>query len=64
MSFEFNEENKKKIAEILKKYPHDRIKSAVMPLLDLAQRQNYNWISKSAIECIAKLLNMPEIKVY
>ncbi|MFM7621166.1 MAG: NADH-quinone oxidoreductase subunit NuoE [Alphaproteobacteria bacterium] len=64
MSFEFSDENKKKIEEILKKYPTDRKKSAVMPLLDLAQRQNYNWLSKSAIEQIAKILAMPEIKVY
>ena len=35
-----------------------------MPLLDLAQRQNYNWLSKSAIEQVAKILEMPEIKVY
>lgn len=64
MSFEFNDENKTKVAEILKKYPANRKKSAVMPLLDLAQRQNYNWLSKSAIEQVAKILEMPEIKVY
>jgi NADH-quinone oxidoreductase subunit E len=64
MSFEFNDENKVKVAEILKKYPANRKKSAVMPLLDLAQRQNYNWLSKSAIEQVAKILEMPEIKVY
>lgn len=64
MSFEFNDENKAKVAEILKKYPANRKKSAVMPLLDLAQRQNYNWLSKSAIEQVAKILEMPEIKVY
>jgi NADH-quinone oxidoreductase E subunit len=64
MSFEFTEQNKKKVAEILQKYPNDRKKSAVMPLLDLAQRQNYNWLSKNAIEYVANLLGMPEIKVY
>ena len=64
MSFEFNEQNKIKVAEILKKYPNDRKKSAVMPLLDLAQRQNYNWLSKNVIEHIANLLEMSEIKVY
>lgn len=64
MSFEFNDENKTKVAEILKKYPANRKKSAVMPLLDLAQRQNFNWLSKSAIEQVAKILEMPEIKVY
>ena len=64
MTFQFNEENQKKVAEILAKYPAERKKSAVMPLLDLAQRQNANWISKDAIAAIAQILEMPEIKVY
>jgi NADH-quinone oxidoreductase E subunit len=64
MTFQFNEENQKKVREISAKYPADRQKSAVMPLLDLAQRQNQNWISKDVINCIAEILKMPEIKVY
>ncbi|MBM5783159.1 MAG: NADH-quinone oxidoreductase subunit NuoE [Pelagibacterales bacterium] len=64
MTFEFNTENQKKVTEILAKYPQDRQKSAVMPLLDLAQRQNNNWISKDVISCISNILKMPEIKVY
>lgn len=64
MTFEFNKENKKKLEEILKKYPSERKKSAVMPLLDLAQRQNHNWIDQDVIAHIANLLEMPEIKVY
>ena len=64
MTFQFNDENQKKVTEILSKYPADRAKSAVMPLLDLAQRQNQNWISKEVIATIATTLNMPEIKVY
>ena len=64
MTFKFNEENQKKVHEISAKYPADRQKSAVMPLLDLAQRQNQNWISKDVIACIAEILKMPEIKVY
>ena len=39
-SFEFSSENKIKIDEILKKYPDSKKKSAVMPLLYIAQRQN------------------------
>ncbi len=64
MKFQFNEENKKKVKEILAKYPSDRKKSAVMPLLDLAQRQNNNYVSKDVIATIAEILEMPEIKVY
>jgi NADH-quinone oxidoreductase E subunit len=64
MTFQFNTENQKKVQEILAKYPEDRKKSAVMPLLDLAQRQNNNWISREAIECISKIIDLPEIRVY
>ena len=64
MTFQFNEENQKKVSEIIAKYPVGREKSAVMPLLDLAQRQNENWISREVIECISKIINLPEIRVY
>ena len=64
MEFQFNQENQKQVQEVLARYPVDRKKSAVMPLLDLAQRQNDNWISKEVIKTIANLLQMPEIKVY
>ena len=64
MSFEFNAQNIEKVDDILKKYPSDRKKSAVMPLLDLAQRQNDNYISKDIIAKISEILDLPEIRVY
>lgn len=64
MDFEFNSENQKKVKEILSHYPIERKKSAVMPLLDLAQRQNNNWVSKEIIKHISDILEVPEIKVY
>jgi NADH-quinone oxidoreductase subunit E len=64
MTFEFSEENKKEIEKIIAKYPQGRQKSAVMPLLDLAQRQNNNYISQGVIAEIAKILDMAEIRVY
>ena len=62
-SFAFTEENQAEIKKILAKYPKDRKSSAVMPLLDLAQRQHDNWIPMKAIECIADTLDMAEIRV-
>lgn len=64
MTFNFSPENQEKIKEILNKYPAERKKSAVMPLLDLAQRQNDNWVSKDIIAKISEILDLPEIKVY
>jgi|TARA_B110000259_G_scaffold30818_1_gene33538 NADH-quinone oxidoreductase subunit E len=63
-SFEFTKENKDHAEKILKKYPESRKKSAVMPFLYLAQRQNENWIPLTAMKYIAKFLEMPYIKVY
>tara|TARA_X000000950_G_scaffold87145_1_gene109737 strand:+ start:987 stop:1592 length:606 start_codon:yes stop_codon:yes gene_type:complete len=63
-SFEFSNENKIKIDEILKKYPDNKKKSAVMPLLYIAQRQNNNWIPLAAIQLIADMLETAYIKVY
>ena len=63
-TFEFNEENLKHIKEIIKKYPDGKQQSAVMSILYIAQRQNNNWIPLAAMKSIAKILDMPYIKVY
>ena len=63
-SFEFSKSNLEIAKSIIKKYPDNRKKSAVMPLLYLAQRQNENWIPLAAMKYIAKYLEMPYIKVY
>ena len=63
-TFEFSKANLEFASSIIKKYPNSRKKSAVMPLLYLAQRQNENWIPLAAMKCIAKYLEMPYIKVY
>ena len=62
--FEFTETNQNLADKILKKYPPEQKKSAVMPLLYLAQNQNENWIPLAAMKYIGKFLNMPYINVY
>ena len=62
--FKFTEGNLKKAQEILKRYPEKNKKSAVMPFLYLAQKQNSNWIPLAAMKYIAKFLSMPYISVY
>lgn len=63
-NFKFTEENAQVAENILKKYPKLNKKSAVMPLLYLAQRQNQNWIPLAAMKYIAKYISMPYINVY
>jgi len=62
--FEFTKTNLELADKILKKYPLDQKKSAVMPLLYLAQNQNENWIPLAAMKYIGKFLSMPYINVY
>ena len=62
-NFEWSSENSKKITSIIKKYPSNRIQSAVIPLLDLAQRQNKGWLSKNSLEKVAETLSMSYIRV-
>ncbi len=63
-TFEFTKENLELANNILKKYPEGRKKSAVMPLLYLAQNQNDNWIPLAALKYIGKFLSMPYVNVY
>ena len=61
--FNWSEDNFKRASEIIKKYPESKQQSAVIPLLDLAQRQNLGWLSKTAIEKVAETLSMSYIRV-
>ena len=62
-SFAFTAENEAEIKRIVAKYPKGRQASAVMPLLDMAQRQHENWIPMKAVELIAEKLDMAKIRV-
>jgi NADH-quinone oxidoreductase E subunit len=63
-NFIFSDKNLKIANDILKKYPTKNKKSAVMPLLYLAQKQNENWIPLEAMKYIGKFLSIPYINVY
>jgi NADH-quinone oxidoreductase E subunit len=62
-SFIFNKINTKEVDKILSKYPKEKKASALLPLLDLAQRQNDNWLPTAAMQCISEILSVPLIKV-
>jgi NADH-quinone oxidoreductase subunit E len=63
-SFAFTPENLEKAKAHIAKYPPGRQASAVLPLLDLAQRQHDNWLPRAAMDHVADLLEMPRIRVY
>ena len=64
VSFEFTPENMEKAKYHIAKYPSGRQASAVLPLLDLAQRQHDNWLPKAAMDYVAGILDMAPIRVY
>jgi NADH-quinone oxidoreductase E subunit len=62
--FAFTAENLAQAQKIIAKYPQGRQASAVIPLLDLAQRQCGNWLPQAAMDAVAKMLDMPPVRVY
>ncbi len=63
-SFEFSAENLAKAQYHIAKYPEGRQASAVLPLLDLAQRQSGGWLPRAAMDHVAAMLHMAPIRIY
>lgn len=63
-SFAFTAENKARADKIIARYPQGRQASAVLPLLDLAQRQHGGWLPRAAMDHVAETLDMAPIRVY
>ena len=69
-AFAWSTANAGKAAEIIARYPPGRQQSAVMPLLDLAQRQvgaetnTQGWLPVPVIEFVAAQLGMPFMRAY
>lgn len=61
-SFHFSEKYLSLAQTYISRYPDGHQRSAVLPLLYLAQEQE-GWVSRPAIEVIAQMLNIPPIKV-
>ena len=62
-SFAFTAENLAKAKALMANYPPGRQASAVIGVLDLAQRQQ-GWLPRVAMDEVAKLLDMAPIRVY
>src|SRR4029079_3298601 len=60
----FSEEKLKKVDEIKSRYPQGRQKSALIPLLHMAQEENNGWLSVEAMDYVAGLLQLKPIEVY
>lgn len=62
--FDFTDENYVEIKRILKKFPSNYKQSAIISLCMLAQKQNNNFLTLSAMNKVAKILEVPPISIY
>ncbi len=60
----FSEEKLNKAKEIIAQYPQGKQKSALLPILHLAQDENQGWLSVEAMDYVAELLQIKPIEVY
>ena len=60
----FSEDKLKQVEEIISHYPEGKHKSALLPLLHMAQKENGGWLSAEAMDYVAGLLRIASIEVY
>ncbi len=60
----FTIKNIDKVNEIVARYPDGKHKSALLPVLHLAQEENGGWLSVEAMDHVAELLRLKPIEVY
>lgn len=63
IDIKFSEEQLQKVKEIISRYPEGRHKSALLPLLHMAQEE-WGWISVEIMDYVASLLKLKPIEVY
>ncbi len=63
-AFAFTPDNLARTEAVIARYPDGRQASAVLPLLDIAQRQCGGWLPQTAMETVAGILGMAPIRVF
>lgn len=64
MNVQFSEEKLNKVSEIIKRYPEGKQKSALLPILHLAQDEFGGWLDTPVMDYVATLLQIEPIEVY
>ncbi len=60
----FSDTSLEKIKEIVSRYPEGRHKSALLPVLHMAQAEFGGWLSPESMDYVAEVLNLQPIEVY
>jgi NADH-quinone oxidoreductase subunit E len=61
---QFSDHKLKKVQEIMSRYPEGKQKSALLPVLHLAQEEFGGWLDVPVMDYVANLLNIEPIEVY
>jgi NADH-quinone oxidoreductase subunit E len=60
----FSDSALQQVQDILNQYPAEKSKSALLPLLHLAQAEFDGWLSAPVMDYVASILNIQPIEVY
>jgi NADH-quinone oxidoreductase subunit E len=60
----FSEEKLNKVSELIGRYPEGKSKSAILPILHLAQQEFGGWLDVATMDYVALLLNIQPVEVY
>ena len=60
----FSDQRLKEVQEIVQRYPEGKYKSALIPVLHLAQEEFGGWLSAETMDYVASVLNLQPIEVY
>ena len=64
MNTEFSKEKLDKVHELISHYPQGKQKSAILPILHLAQQEFGGWLDVNTMDYVASLLNIQPVEVY
>ena len=64
MSVQFSQEKLSRVNELMSRYPQGKQKSALLPVLHLAQQEFGGWLDVSTMDYVATLFNIQPIEVY
>ena len=61
---QFSKEKLDKVQELISRYPQGKQKSALLPVLHLAQQEFGGWLDVSTMDYVASLMQLQPIEVY
>ena len=64
MNVQFSEQKLQQVNELISHYPEGKQKSAILPVLHIAQEEFGNWLDVPVMDYVAELLQLEKIEVY